>query len=187
MHSLAASASVFVLWPNTRGRRSAGADFASLNLPHGSRRHACCLGTMGECGWLLEAARQHITFIPPAGPGSKRTSRRAPMALRSARLAAADYGNGRRRCPQAHPDPPADTWYNDYSREPPTPVMGGGERLRWSTTVRMRGRDFVDCQIDPAHAFWRQGNGRLNVRFSQVIAGQIVVKVTGCFGTWLLS
>ena len=72
----------------------------------GSRRHACCLGTMGECGWLLEAARQHITFIPPAGPGSRRASRRAPMALRTARLAAADYGNGRRRCPQAHPVAP---------------------------------------------------------------------------------
>ena len=36
----------------------------------------------------------------PDQPGSKRASRRAPMALRSARLAAADYGNGRRRCPK---------------------------------------------------------------------------------------
>ena len=103
LRSLAASASDFVFAKVPGPRRSAGADFASLYLPHGSRRHACCLGTMGECGWLLEAARQHITFIPPAGPGSKRTSRRAPMALRSARLAAADYGNGRRRCPQALP------------------------------------------------------------------------------------
>ena len=39
----------------------------------------------------------------PVQPGSKRASRRAPMALRTARLAAADHRNGRRRCPQAPP------------------------------------------------------------------------------------
>ena len=46
----------------------------------------------------------------PDQPGSKRAILRAPMALKIARLAAADQGNGRRRCPQAHqtimPDDP---------------------------------------------------------------------------------
>ena len=66
-------------------RRSAGADFATLYPPHGSRRHACCL-------------------VLPEQPGSKRAILRAPMALKIVRLAAADYRNGRRRCPQALPD-----------------------------------------------------------------------------------
>ena len=65
-------------------RRSAGADFATLYPPHGSRRHACCL-------------------VLPGQPGSKRAILRAPMALKNVRLAAADYGNGRRRCPQPLP------------------------------------------------------------------------------------
>ena len=39
----------------------------------------------------------------PGQPGSKRAILRAPMALKIVRLAAADYGNGRRRCPQALP------------------------------------------------------------------------------------
>ena len=40
----------------------------------------------------------------PEQPGSKRAILRAPMALKIVRLAAADYRNGRRRCPQALPD-----------------------------------------------------------------------------------
>ena len=42
----------------------------------------------------------------PVQPGSKRASRRAPMALRTARLAAADHRNGRRRTPRPGKLPP---------------------------------------------------------------------------------
>ena len=51
------------------------------------------------------------------------------MALRSARLAAADYGNGRRRCPQAHPVRQANRLAYLSRREPPETVYSGGERL----------------------------------------------------------
>ena len=59
---------------------------------------------LGGVAELVGAARDAtpVAWGLPDQPGSKRASRRAPMALRTARLAAADQGNGRRRCPQAH-------------------------------------------------------------------------------------
>ena len=69
-----------------------------------------------------------VAWCLPVQPGSKRAILRAPMALKIVRLAAADFRNGRRRCPQAHPVPPPDGQHIDHPREPPTTVMGGGER-----------------------------------------------------------
>ena len=46
--------------------RSAGADFASLYLPHGSRRHACCLGLAGPTGQQAgESESPHGSPIRP--------------------------------------------------------------------------------------------------------------------------
>ena len=62
---------------------------------------------LGGVAELVETARDAtpVAWGLPVQPGSKRASRRAPMALRTARLAAADHRNGRRRCPQALPVP----------------------------------------------------------------------------------
>ena len=74
-----------------------------ITIVGGSRRERCVVGV----GWASVVARgtraTPVAWGMPDQPGSKRASRRAPMALRSARLAAADFRNGRRRCPHALP------------------------------------------------------------------------------------
>jgi len=77
----------------------------------------------------------------PDQPGSKRASRRAPMALRSARLAAADYRNGRRRCPQAPSVAFRNRLHIDHSLEPPEIVYSGGDSPRTAALIHKNGPD----------------------------------------------
>ncbi len=67
------------------------------------------------------------------------------MALKIVRLAAADYGNGRRRCPQA--DPAA--LYNPASEL----VTRGSRRKSYipavtAKTMKSRGQDIAEYQLD---------------------------------------
>ena len=65
------------------------------------------------CGlrFALPSARLATPRLLPGAAtptGQQAGDLRAPMALKIVRLAAADYGNGRRRCPQALPAAPID-------------------------------------------------------------------------------
>ena len=90
-------------------RRSAGADFASLYPPHGSRRHACCLGLAGPTGQQAAGAES-----PQSSPAT--AVLQPPTTVMG--------GGG---APKHIQIMKLDGQHIDHPREPPEIVYSGGD------------------------------------------------------------